>query len=524
MNVAELLSRQAEAQGDTPAIIEAARNRRITFAELEAASSAAAASFAASGLRPRNSVLVFHPMGIDLYIALAGMLRAGLVATFVDPSNGRDFIERACARLAPSALFVSPRALMLGLVSPALRAIPRKFSSSGMLGVQRLATTGASIEVVERDPPDPALVTFTSGSTGAPKAAVRSHGALLAQLDALSSSLDLADGGIDLETMPIVLLANLAAGVTSVIPSVDLTRPGSANGARIESDARRHGATSIVASPALLERLSAHCAASGRRLTGVRKIFVGGAPVFPALLDKIARIAPSARVRAVYGSTEAEPIAELDRTDLTPADREAMRSGGGLLAGCPVAEIDLRIISNRWGTPLPAMSREDFEQMCLAAGDAGEIVVSGPHVLTGYLGGIGDEETKFHVDDAVWHRTGDLGSREKDGRLWLLGRCAARIEDDRGVLYPFAVECAASDASGVARSALAAVDGQRMLLVEPEQSQPPDTAALYERLAWAKLDEIAFIPKIPVDRRHNAKVDYGALERIIADRLKDRAV
>ena len=400
MNVVELLSRQAEAHGDTPAIIDAARNRRITFAELEAASGAAAASFAACGLRPRNSILVFHPMGIDLYIALAGMLRAGLVATFIDPSNGRDFIERACARIAPSALFASPRALMLGLVSPTLRAIPRKFSSSGVIGARRLATSGASIEVVERDPPDPALITFTSGSTGAPKAAVRSHGVLLEQLNALSSSLDLADGGIDVETMPIVLLANLAAGVTSVIPAVDLTRPGSANGARIESDARRNRATSIVASPALLERLSAHCVASGRLLSSVRKIFAGGAPVFPSLLDKLAQIAPGARVRAVYGSTEAEPIAELDRVEITQTDREAMRSGAGLLVGRPVVEIKLRILPNRWGTPMPAMAREAFEQMCLPAGDAGEIVVSGPHVLTGYLGGAGDEETKFRIDDA----------------------------------------------------------------------------------------------------------------------------
>jgi acyl-CoA synthetase (AMP-forming)/AMP-acid ligase II len=463
-------------------------------------------------------------MGIDLYIALAGMLRAGLVATFVDPSNGRDFIERACARLAPSALFASPRALMLGLVSPALRAIPMKFSSAGMIGVRRLATSGASLEVVERDPPDPALVTFTSGSTGAPKAAVRSHGALLAQLDALSSSLDLGEGGVDVETMPIVLLANLAAGVTSVIPGVDLTHPGTVNGARIESDIRRHRATSIVSSPALLERLLVQCAASGRQLTNLRKVFAGGAPVFPSLLDRAARVVPSARVCAVYGSTEAEPIAELDRVEITQADRDAMRSGAGLLAGRPVGAIELRILPNRWGTALPAMSREAFEQMCLPPGDTGEIVVSGPHVLTGYLGGIGDDETKFRVDDAVWHRTGDLGSLEKDGRLWLLGRCAARIEDERGVLYPFAVECAASDAPGVARCALAAVDGQRTLFVEPEQGEPPDSAALQERLAWAQLDEIAFIPKIPVDRRHNAKVDYGALERIIADRLKDRAV
>src|SRR6185503_8477337 len=99
---------------------------------------------------------------------------------------------------------------------------------------------------------------------------------------------------------------------------------------------------------------------------------------------------------------------------------------------------------------------------CLESGEVGEIVVSGAHVLSGYLQGRGDEETKFRVDDAIWHRTGDAGWLDAQGRLWLLGRCAARIADERGTLWPFAVECAAQQNAAIRRAALVSDEGQRL--------------------------------------------------------------
>jgi acyl-CoA synthetase (AMP-forming)/AMP-acid ligase II len=63
---------------------------------------------------------------------------------------------------------------------------------------------------------------------------------------------------------------------------------------------------------------------------------------------------------------------------------------------------------------------------------AGEVVLTGDHVLKGYLHGKCDRETKFEVDGERWHRTGDAGYFDKEGRLWLVGRCNVRIEDDKG--------------------------------------------------------------------------------------------
>jgi acyl-CoA synthetase (AMP-forming)/AMP-acid ligase II len=246
----------------------------------------------------------------------------------------------------------------------------------------------------------------------------------------------------------------------------------------------------------------------------LQKIFTGGAPVFPRVLDKLRGVAPNARIVAVYGSTEAEPIAKLALDEITEDDRNAMLGGRGLLAGKAVPEIQVRILRAPWGAPIAPFTQAEFDAACLAHNAPGEVVVTGEHVLRGYLHGRGDEETKFQVDGKIWHRTGDAGYVDANGRLWLLGRCAAKIEDTRGTLYPFAVECAASHHPNVKRAALLQHCGRRLLLVELHKPQA-GLNGLQKTLAWAALDEIRVIKKIPVDKRHNAKVDYPALAQLL---------
>jgi len=274
-----------------------------------------------------------------------------------------------------------------------------------------------------------------------------------------------------------------------------------------------------VASPAFLARLVDRARNTDGALDSFERIYTGGAPVFPRLLDAIAAVAPRAAVVAVYGSTEAEPIAEIDRRDISDADRHAMTAGAGLLAGRPMSSIRLRIIADRSGSPLGPWSAADLERESIGPDHVGEIIVSGEHVLPGYLDGQGDEETKIRVDGAVWHRTGDAGYLDGSGRLWLLGRCAAKATDAAGVLYPFAVECAAGEVAGVGRTAFVMHRGARVLAAEMTADPAAVRAALLERLAWAKLADVVTVDRIPLDRRHNAKVEYAALSALL-DRLR----
>ncbi len=522
MTIGDILAQQARERPRAAALIEArtAGRRRLTFAELELEVGAAAKWFSEYGLGKGNAVLVFVPMSVDLYVALLAMFRLGVVALFLDPSAGRAHIEHCCAMWKPDALFAIPKAHLLRLTSSALRAIPRKIVVGGWVpgAVQwlRLRTSEAPpsplILVEERDP---ALVTFTSGSTGRPKAAVRTHGFLLAQHRALAPSISLEPGEVDLATLPIFTLANLASGVTTVIPDVDLRKPGAIDAARIFAQIGEFGVTRMTASPALFERLHAHGRATDCVAPSLRKLYTGGAPVYPRLLDGLAEFAPQAARIAVYGSTEAEPIAHSDATEFTSEDIAGMQRGRGLLAGMPVAEISVRILRDQWGEPRRKLTAAELESETLAAGVVGEIVVSGGHVLPGYLGGVGDAETKFLVDGVVWHRTGDAGMLDAGGRLWLLGRCAAKVEDARGVVYPFAVESVAMIYPAVRRAALVAAGGKRLLLVELAVESSGLVDELQAALKWAQVDEVRTIKRLPLDKRHNAKIDYPALRRTL---------
>ena len=342
---------------------------------------------------------------------------------------------------------------------------------------------------------------------------MRTHAVLGAQHEALGSVAARA-GERDLVSLPIVVLTNLGAGATSVIPAGDLRRPGAVAPAPVLAQVERHAVQRITASPALVERLVDGVGASRpAALRGVR-IVTGGGPVFPDLVMR-ANVVTGAPLIAVYGSTEAEPIAHVSSEQIAEAEIVAMRDGAGLLAGEPVREATVRIV--------PATIRGDEAHavlrgtMPVAAGIRGEIVVRGRHVVPGYLHGRGDAETKIHLDGAVWHRTGDAGYVDGNGRLWLLGRVAATLRDGRGELHPFAVECAARLIVPGRRTVLAGHHGERILLVEGALA-PGDRGALGEGLRWAMLDRIVDGTTLPLDRRHNSKVDYNALPALL-DRL-----
>jgi olefin beta-lactone synthetase len=528
MNIVEILRRHAIDRGDAIAIVD--RRGPLTFRELDEASARVAAQLEQRGLGAGDPALILCPMSSDLYVTLIGLFRLGAMAMFVDPSAGRPHLERCCRLLAPRMFLGSAKAHLLRIISPAIRRIPRHvvIGSSlpipipGTSSITSRITGPARTEVAPVHEETPALVTFTSGSTGEPKAAVRTHGFLLAQHAVLEESLSLAPGEVDLATLPIFVLANLASGVTSVIPDADLRYPGRIEPGPIydqlhQLDQRHRLVPSrIAASPALLARLAAYTRETATPLGAFTRIFTGGAPVFPSLLASLHAAAPAAEVTAVYGSTEAEPIAHVTWQEITDADRNAMRTGAGLLTGHPVASIQLRILPDRWGQPIAALASSDLDALALPAGEPGEIVVSGPHVLTGYLHGQGDEETKFEVDGRRWHRTGDAGYLDADGRLWLLGRCSARIDDSRGRVYPFAVECALDGIAAVRRTAFLSHGGRRLLVAELEPGASPETGeALRAACAWAHPDDVRIIEHLPVDARHNAKIDYPGLRKLL---------
>ena len=527
MNIAETLRLRALQLGDEMALIDFHRGteRSYSFRQFDQATSSVAGRFRAAGLTEGDRVLILHPVAAELYLVLVALFRIGCVAVFLDPSAGKAHIERCCAICSPKAFFGSPRAQMLRLVIPALRHVPKTFCPSWFPGTIRIDPNRDAIHeaaIVTLADNAPALITFTSGSTGEPKATLRTHGFLLAQHRVLERCLALRPGASDLTTLPVFVLANLGSGVTSVIPDADLRAPGKIDPKPVLEQIRRNGIKSTAASPAFMSRILMECEKRGTFISELERVYLGGAPVFPGILRKTKQFCPNATVTAVYGSTEAEPMAEVALPGITAADFQLMRNGKGLLTGMPVPEISLRVIRDQWGKPIPALTDDQFRRLVVAPGEPGEIVVSGPHVLQGYLNAKDDTETKFDVGTSRWHRTGDLGYLDANGRLWLLGRCSAQIQDEHGTLYPFAVECAAMEHESVGRAAVVSISGQRILAVECDE--PGRLAEIRRSLEWAELHRVMAVNHLPVDKRHNAKIDYVTLKRELTSRIPSRKI
>ena len=524
-NVVTLFAERAAGMRDAVAIIDRYRgqDRATTFGELEDQGARTAALLRRMGLGRGDVVLLGHPPGVELYATVLAILRIGAVAMIIEPGAGRRGIAEACAMASPRAVFAPARVLALALTIPAVRRIRLRITSSWWFPTARRLAASRSLapdrHVACFAADAPAILTFTSGSTGEPKGAVRSHSLLEAQHLALRSVAANA-GDVDLVSLPVVVLANLAAGATSILADVDARRLATADLQGVRGQIARLAPTRLTVSPVLVERLAAEggVLALGR----LRRIVTGGGPLFPDAASLVAEVAPGVELTSVYGSTEAEPIAHLRNTATTESDHELMRNGGGLLAGVPVREVALRILRPSAAADAPSMSPEDFRSLLANTGEVGEIVVAGDHVVAGYLHGRGDSETKIRVAGIVWHRTGDAGYFDQRGRLWLMGRVSAAVRDARGTAYPFAVECTARAAIGPRRMAFVAISGRRTLVVEGRVTTDEEDS-LRRTLGWACLDDIAAVARLPMDGRHASKVNYPALEALLARRAVPRS-
>ncbi|HEX5789731.1 MAG TPA: AMP-binding protein [Luteolibacter sp.] len=527
MNLVSLLVRRAAEHPHLPALVDPSggRERVVDFAALHQRVQAGAAQLEALGLGRDSVILVFQPVSIELYEILLAAFHRGMKVMLADPSAGREFLEHCAQRLTPDALFGPWQAHAYSLAIPRLRRLRRRIITRGWFpGATSWRTdrkeSGSPFEVPDDHT---ALITFTSGSTGVPKAAVRSHGLLIAQYEALSRSLAMRTGEVDLITLPVFVLANLAAGMPSVLADTNLAKPGYPDAEAILVQCRKHRVTRCAASPAFFESLL-RCSDG---LPDFQQVYTGGAPVTPDLLARLQQRLPQARIESVYGSSEAEPIAHFAAADWTDALRRITRLGGGLCAGPAVPEIELKILTDHWGRPLGPLDDAGLDALESPRGQAGEIIVTGAHVLPGYLEGIGDGETKIRVAGRIWHRTGDAGWIDEAGRVWLLGRCAAKLPAHPApaglpadaLSYPLAVECALKEEFPMLRCAALAWQGRRVLVVESKDNSN-DLPAIRSAAVALGLAHCVTLEALPLDRRHNAKIDYPALKQQLTARAQ----
>ena len=248
----------------------------------------------------------------------------------------------------------------------------------------------------------------------------------------------------------------------------------------------------------------------------LKRVFSAGAPVPSTALERFSRMLPSdANIFTTYGATEALPVTSIESREILSETAAKTDTGAGVCVGRPVQNMEVHII------PISDEAIPNWnESQKLPDGDIGEIVARGKNVTHAYFNR--DHATqlaKIHSGDSFFHRMGDLGYFDDQGRLWFCGRKGHRVETKSGTMFTIPCEAVFNTHPQVYRSALVGVkirdEIQPVLCVELEKG----TAKINREKIRGELLEIGgsqphtsviktilFHKAFPVDIRHNSKI------------------
>ena len=533
-NIGFALQRVAAIQPDTTAIVELTAFHGDSFSTathsyqaLEQRCDDYVKGFYDLGVRKGDRVAVLVPAGACVYALTFALFRLGAVVVFVDPGIGikrmgrclddaepRFFVGVLKAQLARLLFGWGRRSIQTSiLVGPRWLAPWRSLAYLRQSGKEQkersLSTAGGE---------DVAALLFTSGSTGAPKGVVYTHNMFSNQVRMLKEAYAIEPGEVDLPTFPLFGLFDPALGMTTIVPDMDPTRPAKADPKRLIAAIRQFGVTNLFGSPALLDTLTRFTQRQGLRFDTLRRTLSAGAPVGRSVIERVRKmLPPGADLHTPYGATECLPVASISASELL-ADDVAVRnaSGGGVCVGKPIRDNEIRIIKV---TDEPIVSSAQIDT--LAQGDIGEIMVLGPTTSQSYYARPkANADSKVESDgERQFHRMGDLGYFDGEGRLWFCGRKAHRILRSDGFVCAVPVEQVLNQHPKVFRSALVRGSGTQIVaVVEMERGYRLDTDCqreLRELCVRADLgihlDTILEHSGFPVDIRHNAKIDRKVL-------------
>ncbi|CEE17403.1 AMP-ligase [Xanthomonas citri pv. citri] len=517
----------------------AAYDVTLSYAELDARSDAIAAGLARHGIgRGARAVVMVRPSP-EFFLLMFALFKAGAVPVLVDPGIDKRALKQCLDEAQPQAF------IGIALAQLARRLLRWARSATQIVTVGgRYGWGGVTLARVERDgagagsqladtaPDDVAAILFTSGSTGVPKGVVYRHRHFVGQIELLRNAFGMQPGGVDLPTFPPFALFDPALGLTSVIPDMDPTRPGSADPRKLHDAINRFGVTQLFGSPALMRVLADY----GQPLPNVRLATSAGAPVPPDVVAKIRALLPAdAQFWTPYGATECLPVAAIEGRTLD-ATRAATEAGAGTCVGHVVPPNQVRIIA------IDDAAIADWSGVReLATGEVGEITVAGPTATDTYFNR--DAATRIAKireccsdgSERVVHRMGDVGYVDAEGRLWFCGRKTHRVEAASGPLYTEQVEPVFNVHRQVRRTALVGVGApgqqQPVLCVELQPGVSASAFAQVEsdlRALGAAHPHTAGVARFlrhsgfPVDIRHNAKIGCETLAVWAAQQLHKR--
>ncbi|NIZ92293.1 alpha/beta fold hydrolase [Kineosporiaceae bacterium B12] len=517
-----------------PAVVEmgpAGVARRVPWSLLQRRTQELAAGLLEFGVEPGQRVSLLVPPGADLTAVMYAVVRIGAVGVVADAGLGLGGLTRAVkgagvdvvigvsrALVGARALGWPGRRIAAGPVSDTvLRLTGTRVTLADLaaLGARRLADGVALPPAPE--PSAEAAVLFTSGSTGPAKGVVYTHRQLSQLAQAMGATIRIGPGAGLVSAFAPFALFGPALGATCVVPAMDVTKPATLTASALAAAVAASGSTSAFLSPAALVNVLATADGldeGGRAaLRGVEVLLSAGAPVPNALLQQARTLMPLADPRSPYGATEVLPA-----TDVSLDDVLAAGPGEGICVGRPIEGAVIAI------APLDADGRAGA-QLVLEPGVTGEVVVGASHVKDHYdqLWLTQTDSVSVTAPDGAgdgarrWHRTGDVGHLDEQGRVWIEGRLAHVVVTGTEVVTPVGVEQRAESVPGIARAALVGVGPRhaRQLAVVAEATAPvarttvadPDLAQAVRAATGRNLVAVLLVPALPTDVRHNSKID-----------------
>ncbi len=473
--------------------------KSITFSELMNQVKMCANMLEDRGLKPGDRAILMIPMSVELYITLLAVMYCGATAVFVDPWMNLKQVAMFAKFAEPTAFIGIPKSHILRLFSKDLLTIsltistgnsfcgiPAKFSLSSMKNYQ------SSREVTAVDLDDSALISFTSGSSGIPKGANRTHRFLLAQYNGLTAELTYSDNDVDMPIFPVFTLRNLAAGVTSVIPLIDFKNVANIDANLINRQIQQNQVNLITASPPFVDQL-----AQLKNPPKLAKIFTGGAPISNEQINDWHNKFPGCEIDIIYGSTEAEPVAHI-----SSFERLKYANSVGFCCGKLTKLLNYKIVKI-CNHPI---TEELLEEMTLNNGEIGELIVVGEHVGTDYFRNpLAVKENKIVTREAIWHRMGDTGYFDENGYFFLTGRVHSTLVKNGQLIHAQLLESQVKKSVPSAKRVAAVQIDQEVVVVVQGKKESSIENKEIDRVIYTN-------KKLPLDPRHNSKVDYAILK------------
>lgn len=474
----------AERWGSRPYVIQG--DQVLTFEDLRRAVSAKAAELTALGVASGDRVFVLGWNSPEWVVNFWACLAAGAIPVLANTWWSQPEVAKGLAALHPALTLAD-------------KAAGSRMPAGARLGpwfIDTTSTADAPPSRADRSETDTALIIFTSGTSGEPKAVVLSHRAVLARLHTtlhitrkLPHQIDGTGRDVTLLTGPLfhvgqmqTLLRAVVVGDTLVLSS------GRYDPADVLALIERHKVNRWNAVPTMVSRLLDHPDVAKHDLGSLKSISIGGAPVHAELMARIRTGLPSVspRIPTGYGLTE----------------------NGGQATAAAGSE-DIKLLGST-GRPLPCVEISFLKHPELPDG---EILLRSPTQMSGYFG-----IDQSPIDAEGWLHTGDLGKLDEKGNLWITGRCKDMIIRGGENIAPVAVERALMNIDGITEAVVFGVPhadlGEEVMavVVVDRDLEPVDLQAqLRDKVSSFAIPSRWRVQRDPLPTNHTGKVDKNVI-------------